>query len=186
MTMQTKKGFTLIELLVVIAIIGILSAIGLVALNGGREKARDSKRQDALGQIRSAMALYFDGQDPNAYYSTPTGAVEVDRNNPDAGFQAAFASFIPTLPDLPISTGNADNGYWYINGTSSEPDQHFALMTKLESHGQNWYVVNDLGYGGIFEDATAAGLDHAAITCTGSNAASGKFEVCQQTPTATP
>ncbi|MFA6512309.1 MAG: prepilin-type N-terminal cleavage/methylation domain-containing protein, partial [Patescibacteria group bacterium] len=31
-----KKGFTLIELLVVIAIIGILSAIGLVSLNGAR------------------------------------------------------------------------------------------------------------------------------------------------------
>lgn len=37
-----RPGFTLIELLVVIAIIGILSAIGLVILNGARERVPDA------------------------------------------------------------------------------------------------------------------------------------------------
>src|SRR6266850_8310883 len=60
-----KSGFTLIELLVVIAIIGILSAIGLVSLGTAREKARDSKRQNDLASVRTALALYFD--DSNSY-----------------------------------------------------------------------------------------------------------------------
>ena len=63
--MIKRKGFTLIELLVVIAIIGILSAVGLIALNGAREKARDATRKSDLGQIRTGLALYYDTS--NAY-----------------------------------------------------------------------------------------------------------------------
>lgn len=55
-----KKGFTLIELLVVIAIIGILSTIGLVALNGARGKARDTQRISALRQYALAMQSFGD------------------------------------------------------------------------------------------------------------------------------
>jgi len=60
MTTAKKQGFTLIELLVVIAIIAILSAIGLVALNGAREKARDAQRRSDIAQIRTALSLYYD------------------------------------------------------------------------------------------------------------------------------
>ena len=61
-----RKGFTLIELLVVIAIIGILATIGLVALNGAREKARDATRKSDLSQIKTAFVLYAD--DNNSTY----------------------------------------------------------------------------------------------------------------------
>ncbi len=65
-----KKGFTLIELLVVIAIIGILSTIGLVALNGARGKARDTQRISALRQYALAWQSYGD----SAKTFTPTCA----------------------------------------------------------------------------------------------------------------
>jgi len=55
-----KQGFTLIELLVVIAIIGILSTIGLVALNGARAKARDTQRLHDIRQYALAMHMYAD------------------------------------------------------------------------------------------------------------------------------
>lgn len=69
--MTKRKGFTLIELLVVIAIIGILSAVGLIALNGAREKARDSQRKSDVGQIRTGLALYYDTN--NNYPGSDTG-----------------------------------------------------------------------------------------------------------------
>lgn len=64
-----RKGFTLIELLVVIAIIGILATIGLVALNGAREKARDATRKSDISQIKTALTLYSD-DNQNLYPST--------------------------------------------------------------------------------------------------------------------
>ena len=53
-----RKGFTLVELLVVIAIIAILSVTAYVALGGQTGKARDSRRQQDLGAIQTALELY--------------------------------------------------------------------------------------------------------------------------------
>lgn len=65
---KKNKGFTLIELLVVIAIIGLLASIVLVALNGARQKSRDTTRLADVRQLASAFESYFN--DANSY---PTG-----------------------------------------------------------------------------------------------------------------
>ena len=52
------SGFTLIELLVVISIIGLLSSVVLASLSGARESARDSRRQQDMGQIMTALEIY--------------------------------------------------------------------------------------------------------------------------------
>lgn len=54
-----QRGYTLIELLLVLAIIGILVTIGLISLQGIREKARDAARAADLSQMRLGLALYF-------------------------------------------------------------------------------------------------------------------------------
>lgn len=71
-----KKGFTLIELLVVIAIIGILSTIGLVALNGARGKARDTQRISDMRQYALAYQAAYDSS--NDYVLTGTNCGQFD------------------------------------------------------------------------------------------------------------
>ncbi len=159
---KTKKGFTLIELLVVIAIIGILSAIGLVSLNGAREKARDSKRESDLAQIRSAMALYYD--DNSSAYPNSTGTIN-SGGTKTGSFVSALNPYIPTLP-VPPSNGSGDQViYSYVVNTTA-PASAFELYSKLEGTvsglQQPYYYLNSSGTGG-----TQAGVPTcAASSCT--------------------
>lgn len=62
---KKESGFTLIELLVVIAIIGLMSTIAVVALNGARQKSRDTKRVADVRQMLMSLELY--NNDNNGY-----------------------------------------------------------------------------------------------------------------------
>jgi general secretion pathway protein G len=72
-----KKAFTLIELLVVMTIISVLLGISMVAFQGSRKSARDTKRTSDLEQIRSALEVYRSDQGgyPPSSYSISTGLI---------------------------------------------------------------------------------------------------------------
>lgn len=112
---NNKKGFTLIELLVVIAIIGILSAIGLVSLNGAREKARDSQRKSDIAQMGTAMALFFDdnsNQYPLQVNAAPATSADCVKN------VSGTATFYDKLIVTPFTeAAQAGNNMWKTGGT---------------------------------------------------------------------
>jgi len=129
---NSKKGFTLIELLVVIAIIGILSTIGLVALNGAREKARDATRKSDISQIRTGLALYYD--DFTAY---------------PAAYGAISSGANPIISKKPVDPGSGgpDYGYQACDGAvndGGDGGDGFFLYATLESTGAgaNFYVTS--------------------------------------------
>ncbi|MEK7637059.1 MAG: type II secretion system protein [Patescibacteria group bacterium] len=146
---NNKKGFTLIELLVVIAIIGILSAIGLVSLNGAREKARDAQRKSDISSLRSALALYFDdyGQYP-AGTSTLT-RVTTGTPTPSGGglnnLNTAPGNYVPAFPNPPATTGGTPGMYTYATNTGAPTNGHYLLYTPLERGVTvNGYQVTDV------------------------------------------
>ena len=59
--LKANQGFTLIEMLVVVAVIGILSSVLLNALGPAKQKAKDSRIQQELGQVRSLAETFYDG-----------------------------------------------------------------------------------------------------------------------------
>jgi len=96
--MKNKKGFTLIELMVAIAIIVLLSVVGMVSYRAANKKARDSKRQSSLEQVRAALEMY---RSDNDVYPGVT-SVLVDGN---------YLSELPTDP-------RAGDGYgFYYSST---------------------------------------------------------------------
>lgn len=169
---QTKKGFTLIELLVVIAIIGILSAIGLVSLNGAREKARDAQRKSDIAQIRTGLTLY---NDENGFYPTSDSTI-VRTSSTAATYTGIFGAaavpnvvmfgpngYLAAAPIPPASNVAAQQTYFYSQNTGL-----FTLYTQLESpfggSPSPYFWINDAGQSGT-KTTGAATCGATRITC---------------------
>lgn len=182
---QQKKGFTLIELLVVIAIIGILSAIGLVALSGAREKARDAQRKSDIATMRTAMALYYDDH-ANTYPTTATagviepvsGAVCGAGNNVQCNFQTAMSTSGKYVTTIPAAGGASTSGpdcthadhYWYAadgTGGTANDASHFALVAQLEGAGCTISWIANQSVGGQVTN-TSVGAFAAGSKCLGN------------------
>lgn len=172
-----KKGFTLIELLVVIAIIGILSTIGLVALNGAREKARDAQRQSDLAQYRTALALYYD-DNSFAYPDVDGGAAEgvvvnsdtVDSTGttvPVAG--TIFTSggpLITTYLGAQLAPPSTFSLYYYdSNNGVTGANQAYLLYTQLEGGAQGYYWLDSEGGNGTPAAARVGNACGDVATC---------------------
>ncbi len=130
---QHSEGFTLIELLVVISIIGLLASVVLVALNGARLKARDTRRKADVRQIQTALEMYYDDnkQYPASGGATnPNGGWSTSNDSSWNALQTALAPYMSKLPHDP-----KEDGFGW--GQSSHAYSYYSLGYGCN---QQWYM----------------------------------------------
>ncbi len=146
------SGFTLIELLVVIAIIGYLSVIGMTALYGARETARDAQRKSDFAQLRLALALY---KEDTGTYPVP---VANGGNGPDLSNIASPAGTIWDAQEVtspivseqmvaPMLDPINSASLYYSYDTDNAVHAQYRLCATLESRSSigQYMVLDDLG-----------------------------------------
>lgn len=117
--LSAKRGFTLVELLVVMAIIAILSVTAYVALGGQTAKARNSRRQQDVSAVQSALEIYFVenfSKYPTALHDDGNGATGPELE----------PKYMPKLPTDPVP------GHEYTYEVDSVTKKTYQLATTFE------------------------------------------------------
>ena len=132
--MRNKSAFTLLEILVVVGLIGLLTAIGSFGYVNYAQKARDSRRQIDMQQLRSALELYRSNNSEGVY---PTAA-EYGSGTSSVLVSSGLVQTIPVDPrgaaytytPLPAGCDNTSN---YCTS--------YTLQTTLEVTSQPYIVT---------------------------------------------
>lgn len=136
-----REGFTLIEMLVVVAVIGILSSVLLNALGPAKDKAKDSRIIQELGQVRSLAETLYDG-DYNALESLP----KINISNPnlkaladDIALQGGELVIRKSTPAVNYIA------YSRLNVTSGGAPEVLTNYYCIDSVGRSGITTADLG-----------------------------------------
>ncbi len=133
-------GFTLIELLVVIAIIGVLSTLAVYSTNVARQKSRDAKRITDIGQVQTALELYFIDQQGYPVVAAPValgGAAAQALSNAGLTATADIGATV-YMGQVPANITPAGSDYTYTSTDSagaactSAPCASYTINFNLE------------------------------------------------------
>lgn len=141
MIKSTRRGFTLIELLVVIAIIGILSSVVIASMNSARRKSRDARRISDIANIKTALEMYYDG----------------NQEYPEA-LSSLAPQYIPSEPKDP-SDNTTSYSYANLDNAGGACDAAATAGTCNKYH-----------LGANLEDSANTALDSDADVCAAAGA----------------
>jgi general secretion pathway protein G len=120
-----SEGFTLIEIMVVILILGLLATIVVQSLRGATDKAKRTKAQADISEIKTALDRYY--LDNGSYPTT------------DQGLQALVS---------PPSSGNIPTNYEQGGYIEQVPPDPWGHPYFYQSDG-NGYVLKSFGADGV-------------------------------------
>lgn len=175
----TRHGFTIIELIVVIVIIALLAAMTVGVYRGSQARARDSTRQNALTEIRSALESY---RAEKGTYPPAAGASWEYSYTSAATFLDDLQPYMGTVPVDP--TNDASHTFYYYryaagtNGwgatacASSRGDYYVLGVTGLESANGT-----SISPGWNCEDSTNPTITNTNWTTSTTRAAWGAFSL---------
>lgn len=143
-----QSGFTIIELIIVIAIIGLLSAMGMIAIQDAKESARDARRVADLSQLRVALLLYYDDYD--SYPPTISGGgttADISYNAPVGSIFSTFNNpLVPKYTSQVLLDPMNGNVYYYQYDTNdANGNKSYKLCLVKESVNYTWRVFYSNG-----------------------------------------
>lgn len=121
---RSEEGFTLIEIMVVILILGLLATIVVQSLRGATDKAKHTKAQADIAELKTALDRYY--LDNGSYPTT------------DQGLQALVH---------PPTTGTQPSNYETGGYIERLPHDPWGNPYVYQSDG-NTYVLKSLGADG--------------------------------------
>lgn len=131
-TQKELKGFTLVELLVVIAIIALLNSFVLVAIVRYRDRARDSRIEAVLSQVRPMAAMIY--TDDNSYENLCD-----DTDTLRDGLDNEITRSLKIIEDEAEKTSGSKPTCYAFENT-------YCVQSSLVSSGH--YCVDSTGYAG--------------------------------------
>lgn len=121
---KTTSGFTIVELLIVIVVIAILATVTVVAFNGVRERARDSRIRSDIANVNKLILQYYaeNGSYP-ATGSTITSNAEPSRSDANCSVNwNNMTTWVPSLTqNLPQNDGTINRGAKTANSSVQSP-----------------------------------------------------------------
>lgn len=168
------RGFTIVELLIVVVVIAILAAITIVAFNGIRARANDSRMRAAASDIEKAMHR-FSLEKGQALYSGygSTGPVS-NLTCPGTAMAQGFVgtgTYLCTAEDLLVTAGFLPSGY--IDGLPSNPYFDSGAGGTVSLMLYQCGPITDNKYALYWTLANPSSGDTASITNTLSECSNG-------------
>jgi general secretion pathway protein G len=129
---RLEEGFTLIEIMVVILILGLLATIVVQSLKGATDKAKRTKAQADISEIKTALDRYYLD---NGYYPTSDQGLPSLVSAPSGGRQPANyeeGGYIEKVPLDPWGTP-----YFYQSDGNSYVLKSFGADGKPGGSGKD-------------------------------------------------
>jgi len=141
-----RKGFTIIELLAVLGMIALLAALALIFLTPFAAKGRDSRREQDIKSIQSALSLYINQK---GTYPVCTQEIAVDGSTDCLSSQLLSERTIRAMPLDPKYKGigpcEEANSFLYCYSSSDGISYviHYQLETNsVPSKNAGWQSVS--------------------------------------------
>jgi len=141
-----RKGFTIIELIVVLGIIALLAAISLVFLTPSAAKGRDSRREEDIKSIQSALNLFINQKN---HYPVCQQETMIDGNTDCLSSLLLSEETIKVMPLDPKykGTGSCGGADSFLYCYRSQDGISYTIRYQLETNSVHqksagWQNVN--------------------------------------------